>query len=474
MTTTPSRLKIFYVFNTAFGKTDETENERVFFSYPRDCFKQDDIMKYVGLAVALGAYTGSFTSAPCEAMHTLKTRQVFLNPEGSFWLSLIVTLPVTERVGKDGKSEVQYHEEDVQDVVLQAALLQAYEMYKLFNGTLSSTVESYGRQAVVDKLDLYFPQYLQCIDFSKFDILDSFSGIQFLPLDKMAYLKIQHFVNLTESGFPQIKHTVFLRNDHLVWSGLAQDDMKTLYRTLTGGFLGASAHGSTLLSSFAASGDSTSSMAQRLLGSKVGFVTGPEDLTDDESSITAPRLFLSETSNPDQMMLHLILYQCHGVQVCFLIDDSCLNDISFYRQLDDFVGPHLLSLDSLTAEQQVKRLATISAPEVPYKYLYFNHMNLAQKSSFISLPKKIGSANPCTVSPEQLRFIADIHGDFAKTSSDLEVIMKTQSDYWVVGRKSDQREFFVILNQKNANLIEINEEIRKLSAIYFNSIFFID
>lgn len=30
------------------------------------------------------------------------------------------------------------------------------------------------------------------------------------------------------------------------------------------------------------------------------------------------------------------------------------------------------------------------------------------------------------------------------------------SDYWIVGKKSDQRELYVILNQKNANLIEVN------------------
>ena len=32
------------------------------------------------------------------------------------------------------------------------------------------------------------------------------------------------------------------------------------------------------------------------------------------------------------------------------------------------------------------------------------------------------------------------------------------SDCWIVGRKSDQRELFVILNQKSANLIEIDGE----------------
>lgn len=39
---------------------------------------------------------------------------------------------------------------------------------------------------------------------------------------------------------------------------------------------------------------------------------------------------------------------------------------------------------------------------------------------------------------------------------DGETYVKTMSDCWIVGRKSDQREMFVILNQKNANLIEID------------------
>ena len=37
-----------------------------------------------------------------------------------------------------------------------------------------------------------------------------------------------------------------------------------------------------------------------------------------------------------------------------------------------------------------------------------------------------------------------------------ETVIKTASDYWVVGKKSDQREFYVVLNNKMANLAEIN------------------
>ena len=39
---------------------------------------------------------------------------------------------------------------------------------------------------------------------------------------------------------------------------------------------------------------------------------------------------------------------------------------------------------------------------------------------------------------------------------DGETIIKMSNDSWVVGKKSDQREVYIIIHEKNANLIEIN------------------
>ena len=52
-----------------------------------------------------------------------------------------------------------------------------------------------------------------------------------------------------------------------------------------------------------------------------------------------------------------------------------------------------------------------------------------------------------------------------------EVMVRTTNDRWIVGRKSDQREFYVIFDNKNAHLIEINEEVKKLGSTYFQNIF---
>jgi len=39
---------------------------------------------------------------------------------------------------------------------------------------------------------------------------------------------------------------------------------------------------------------------------------------------------------------------------------------------------------------------------------------------------------------------------------DGELIVKTTSDCWVVGKRCDKREVYIVITHKNANLIEIN------------------
>jgi len=63
------------------------------------------------------------------------------------------------------------------------------------------------------------------------------AGIQFLPLDKTLYLRVQSFINLTESTIPEIAYTCFLYSQQLVFSGLEQEDIRILYRYITAGFL---------------------------------------------------------------------------------------------------------------------------------------------------------------------------------------------------------------------------------------------
>jgi hypothetical protein len=88
-------------------------------------------------------------------------------------------------------------------------------------------------QELRKRLDNFMPAFISTLNFDQLDLFTTLEGIQFLPVDKNVYLRIQSFVNLTEDGFPKIFYSAFLYRDHLVWSGLEQDDMRAMYSYLT-------------------------------------------------------------------------------------------------------------------------------------------------------------------------------------------------------------------------------------------------
>ncbi|EHH52002.1 hypothetical protein EGM_12362, partial [Macaca fascicularis] len=140
-------------------------------------------------------------------------------------------------------------------------------------------------------------------------------------------------------------------------------------------------------------------------------------------------------------------YGAMSAAVCFMIDDFC-------RRLDSVVGPQLTVLASDICEQfNINKRMSGSEKEPQFKFIYFNHMNLAEKSTVHM--RKTPSVSLTSVHPDLMKILGDINSDFTRVDEDEEIIVKAMSDYWVVGKKSDRRELYVILNQKNANLIEV-------------------
>jgi len=46
-----------------------------------------------------------------------------------------------------------------------------------------------------------------------------------------------------------------------------------------------------------------------------------------------------------------------------------------------------------------------------------------------------------------------------------EIIIKTLSDYWVIGKLSNLREFFVVIQQKSASIIEIDGKYNNIFCV---------
>ncbi|CAI8013592.1 Vacuolar fusion protein CCZ1 homolog [Geodia barretti] len=211
-----SELLSFFVYDTRLGLKEGTEEQKILYYHP-DNESVNKKVRNVGLCEALVNFTKTFNpDRPCQAVHTDRKRQVFLEPEPEIWTVMTVSIPWVEQVN-NGERTVQYIQDYVQDEVLETALQRSYSMFKLFHGSYTDVCNQAGQEGLRARLQRFYSRYLQTIDVDKLDIFSIFQGMQFLPLDKYMYLKAHCFVNLVETTYRNIQRTVFLYGDQLVW-----------------------------------------------------------------------------------------------------------------------------------------------------------------------------------------------------------------------------------------------------------------
>jgi len=440
-------LSSFFVFNSTYGPREGEEEEKILYFYPCGV-SLDSKIRQIGLCEAVIKFTQTFTDEPSESVHTQKTRQLYFQPEPDFCIVMTLNIPYVERVNEAANSaSLEYQEDDVEDHVYRALLQQSYHTFRLFNGTFQHILSKSDVNGLKQRLEHFYQKYLPAVRLSQADILDVFNGIQFQPLDKNAYLRIQCFVNQLEAAIPEIVYSVFLYHDFLVWSGLEQDDIRVLYCYLTTNLFPAFVEVDT---------------ASR-------FLLGPPNMSDETNIGRIPRVHLNTADEAGEC--YLVVYRMFSATMCLLVDGSCQITFEFLKKIDQHLGSHLGFVASDIAEQASKK-PQLSLAETQFRYVYYNHTNLAQKTSL-----HIGGSRRVANAPvEILRLIADMNLDLnvKMEVDDGELIVKTSTDCWVVGKKCDQREVYIVINQKNANLIEITDEVKKLCAAHFGNIFFLD
>jgi hypothetical protein len=97
----------------------------------------------------------------------------------------------------------------------------------------------------------------------------------------------------------------------------------------------------------------------------------------------------------------------------FIAAGSLHLSLDLFKRLDIFLGPQLTTLVSEVAEQCSRQAAGINTNSIDPspKFVYFNKLNLAQKSTVHLDGRRSGNV---AVTPEVLRLLADINADKAR------------------------------------------------------------
>jgi len=170
------------------------------------------------------------------------------------------------------------------------------------------------------------------------DIFYTLEGVEFLPVNKNIYLQIQCYINNNEQIYKEyIRHTMFLFNGNIVWSGLEQEDMKPMYLFLK----------RTL---------------KNLSPDRRGIIYGPKSLEKNCTEFECPQVYI------DTNVYYLVVYKHGECFMVFLVTESAYKNIQFYINLDLTLNEQLSFLQKCISKELKN-----SPPEEFFFYLFQSH-----------------------------------------------------------------------------------------------------
>ena len=364
--------------------------------------------------------------------------------------------------GSDGGSGLgggsgPYIENYWDDNCMLATLSGIYQQYRFFNGPIARDLKDgeAGRLRVQGKLEKFLPKIVLNTRWDHANVFTALGGIHFLPVDKHVYLQLHRLVGEVEDRYREsVLATSVLYADHLVWSGLEQQDVRVLYKMLI-------SHLGTRTSEYPFFVDEIHANIRKP-DCKIITQGIPVFLAGEPGGAAGG------SDEPHT----LVVYMHQQLIFAFVLKTGYkAPQKGFFEYLKGQLEGSVLS-DALSEHFDRKTMF-----DTQYKYIYFNQMNLALKTSLQGKGDDIDG--------QTMETLKRMHDEFEKSKgsresndskgskdSACEILVKSFNDRWIVGRRSEQREFFVIFDAtKGANLTEINEEVKKLSSQYFQSIF---
>lgn len=440
------QLSSLVVYNSNFGPKEGEEEKKLLYYYP-DTETLNARVNNVGLYEALVQFTRTMSPEnSCEFLHTQNRHFFFHEPEEDFWIVMALSNPTSKT--SSGKTELKEHA--INDGVYQAVLKDIYKRFRLMHGTFLHIFTSSGVDCLKEKLLHFFTDLLPVLRLSDCDLMQIFNGVSYCKVDKSTILSFESFINFVHEKFDNIKYTLVLSDRSLVLTNLTKQDSQILINLLREKLY----LDQPFAKRFKAVGKHTTSYQLN----HGRLVTG---LLSDANNTA----YISTKNNIMEQM-HVLIYQAFSITTCFLLDyvDGSLLDVC--KVLDPVVGPQIAKLAKILPSGSH---SSGGAMDSHMKHFFFNRETLAVESSC----HVVHGGKTSRVIPKD---IAHVFNDVAGEKPTLcyydeEIINKVQNDYWVATKKTNQKELYVVVNSKNANLIGINDDIRRMSHHFDNLCF---
>jgi hypothetical protein len=442
--------------------------------------------------------------------------RTFLQPEPGYWIVLCVKC----------KNSLNHEYQSPMFLLLKKLLSSLYETFALFHGPLEEIVRKNNVDILRHTLDLFLQRYLvsdawplklnpqtgDSAPYVPLSIFYALDGISFLPVQSLNFLHLQSLMNCVMHSFnfppiqnellpnasylPQgkernqkkqkvIQATLICYESYLLFAGngLEHNHAKTIYKYLP-----------TIIEERMNTSErhnvgKRQSFKTNMKREEGIFITGPidpefsnrsrggasfsEGLTN-QACFSAPRIYLKLDNKIEEF--HLIVYKYEKFHMCLLIRPIIHVSNDFYSNLKLLLDKEFKRIaplfsgntdaDALIgtgASNNASVVSRVGNFDETYKYIYYNHSNLAVRSAGVQ-----NNSRPVL----EWNVVADMHRLFVTSEKHnrlQECYAKVKRDSWVVGKYFGQREFYLVFDQKNYSLVEINDQVHKMTNLFFST-----
>ncbi|CAG8724913.1 4820_t:CDS:10, partial [Gigaspora rosea] len=499
----PPSLNHFAIYNPTFGPTEETQQDQLLYYVAKKTVPMDVKMRQIGLAQGLINFTRAFSPIKaCENVHTQKNRMVFHEPEKDYWIYVSIELGHIKKLTKDKdgkpKTVVEYFDSNLHDSGIKRMLEMGYEMYRVFNGTFDSTVKTLGVKALKIKLEEFFSNWVLEWEFDKTELTKTIDGIFYLPLSNSAISKVSSFVEQIQMEYKFISEIIVLWQNKLVYNGdgnrsISENDLKCILR-----------HLDPLISEKDALERGQEKKKKSKEAEKVlpeispevisfnifhqPFLQAHHRLTTHDSDIKPLKVYLTKkvtghlnddiTETDDEYESNieeyfLVAYKQNDLTLVFLIPNSLPEgytkayDKTFYKSIHEYLSSHSDDIIKILNEDYEHSIKLGSDTDKEYRYVFFNKLNLAIKSSLYPFNASNGtsSSKGLTITGEMAHALYDLHEDLEKYPHLTEIYTRSTTNFWIVGKRSNGRVLYVVVPKKEVSLMEVEDDVRKLSNL---------
>ncbi|ORX82179.1 hypothetical protein BCR32DRAFT_292810 [Anaeromyces robustus] len=222
------------IFNQKLNQSNseniENEKKEIIYYYPNEVPIVDQI-KNIGLAKAIIKFTNTFQLKDTNSnIHSLKFRQILIQPEKDFWISMKINLEKFQQLknSQNSQENVEFINKQLNDTFLESKLNMLYLKFKIFNDSFTNILKDDSINTLKEKTKIYFDSCIPNIKFDNIDLLSTVTGLNMISLNRDIEVEIEDFIDKLHKNFQFTSGSLIFWKNNVIYNDMDFNYLKDL------------------------------------------------------------------------------------------------------------------------------------------------------------------------------------------------------------------------------------------------------